>query len=439
MNLKNKTIAIIGAGPAGIAAAGYLADAGIKIALINRDIRPGGLVEYGIYFRKHIIKEAFRKQFISTLAKPNIRYYGNLIIGQNKPISIEHLKKAGFDAILIATGAQNTKYVGLPNETAAGVFHAKDITFYYNSLPGHGNKHLNLGPKIILIGLGNVMIDIARYLIHEEKVDQIITTARRGPSEVKFTQKEWLTVANNLDKKSFEAEMEQCEPIMEAVKQNYQEAYQKFFKSIHKAYPKDSETKLSFDFFAQPKQIVLDKEGKVKGLEIVETELILQKNGYMHPQETGTVRTIPADQIIFCVGDGVDMDLGLPLDKQGEFITNQKSSYQDNEIIYQLAANNQNIFVAGWARKPSKGLAGQAKKDGIQAARTIEKYLLDQSTSNINTIEKFESFIKNQIIITKEDWMQLIEIENQLANIRGLPFFRFSSNEDMLRILKKKH
>ena len=44
----------------------------------------------------------------------------------------------------------------------------------------------------------------------------------------------------------------------------------------------------------------------------------------------------------------------------------------------------------------------------------------------------------DETIISKEDWMQLIDIEQQIASIRGLPFFRFSSNEDMLRILKKK-
>ncbi len=440
MTLENKHIAIIGAGPSGIAASGYLADAGAHIALINRDIRPGGLAEYGIYFRKHLIKESFRKQFINILSKPNITYLGNLKIGQDQPISIQTLEELGFDAILIATGAQNTKWLGLPHEDAPGVYHAKDLTFFYNSLPNHPIQNLNVGSKVVLIGLGNVMVDIARYLTHEEKVDEIIITARRGPGEVKFTQKEWLYIANNLDIEKFNQEMQKCKPIMQIAHQDYEESYQNFFKSMHKAYPKDSDTKISFDFFARPNQIIIDQQGKAIGLEVADTTLIEQKNGYLKPKDTGNLRIIDTDQIIFCIGDEVDQNLGLKTDQSNQFITVSPSDLSDlNEEQHQLENQYNNIFVAGWARKPSKGLAGQAKKDGIEAAQTIEKYLQSQSDSNNkDAIYQLKNKLTAQTIINKEDWIQLLDIENQIAEIRGLPFFRFSSNEDMLRILKKK-
>ena len=439
MTLENKHIAIIGAGPAGIAAAGYLTDAGAHIALINRDIRPGGLAEYGIYFRKHLIKESFRKQFINILAKQNITYFGNIKIGQDQPISIQTLEDLGFDAILITTGAQNTKWLGLPHEDASGVYHAKDLTFFYNSLPNHPIQNLSIGSKVVLIGLGNVMVDIARYLTHEEKVEEIIITARRGPGEVKFTQKEWLYIANNLDKPKFDQEMEKCKPIMETAHQDYEASYQSFFKSMHKAHPKDSETKISFDFFARPNQIIVDQQGKAIGLEVADTILIEQENGYLKPKDTGNKRIIDADQIIFCIGDEVDQNLGLQTDKWNQFITHSSERSEDEKIQYQLVHPQNNLFVAGWARKPSKGLAGQAKKDGIQAAQTIESFLQTHTTSQAeNAIQQLQTKLSSQTIINKQDWMQLLDIENQIADIRGLPFFRFSSNEDVLRILKKK-
>ena len=242
--------------------------------MINRDIRPGGLAEYGIYFRKHVIKESFRKQFINVLAKPNIHYFGHLTIGNDQLITIDDLQAMGFDAILVATGAQNTKWLGVINEDAIGVYHAKDLTFFYNSLPGHSVQTLNLGKKVILVGLGNVMIDIARYLTHEEKVDEIIISARRGPGEIKFTQKEWLYIANNLDQEKFDEEMLQCKPIMETVNQDYEKAYDSFFKSLHKAHPKDSETKISFDFYARPHQVITDENGKTIGLEVLTRSLL---------------------------------------------------------------------------------------------------------------------------------------------------------------------
>lgn len=439
MTLDNMHIAIIGAGPAGIAAAGYLADAGAKIALINRDIRPGGLAEYGIYFRKHLIKESFRKQFINILSKPNISYFGNLKIGKDQPLTIQTLEALGFDAILITTGAQNTKWLDLPHEDAPGVYHAKDLTFFYNSLPNHPVQNFSAGSKVVLIGLGNVMVDIARYLTHEEKVEEIVITARRGPGEVKFTQKEWLYIANNLDQEKFDQEMEKCKPIMEKAQQDFDESYQSFFKSMHKAHPKDSETKISFDFFARPNQIIVDQQGKTIGLEVADTVLIEQENGYLLPKDTGNTRIIPADQIIFCIGDEVDQNLGLETNQSNQFITRSNQELNSEEIQYQLEHPENNLFVAGWARQPSKGLAGQARKDGIQAAHAIESFLESApKTTEKNAIQLLKNNLSNQTIISKEDWIQLLDIENQIADIRGLPFFRFSSNEDMLRILKKK-
>jgi len=57
------SVLVIGAGPAGLFAAGALADLGVNVALLNRDLRPGGLAEYGIYHSKHKVKSVLRRQF----------------------------------------------------------------------------------------------------------------------------------------------------------------------------------------------------------------------------------------------------------------------------------------------------------------------------------------------------------------------------------------
>ena len=57
-----------------------LAEAGHEVVLINRDIKPGGLVEYGIYWNKHKMKEGIRAQFRKILADPRVHYLGNVKI-----------------------------------------------------------------------------------------------------------------------------------------------------------------------------------------------------------------------------------------------------------------------------------------------------------------------------------------------------------------------
>ena len=80
-NPSQYLVAVIGAGPAGIYAARQFSAAGAHVVLLNRDIKPGGLAEYGIYYDKHKMKEGLRKQFGQILDAPGIDYYGNVTVG----------------------------------------------------------------------------------------------------------------------------------------------------------------------------------------------------------------------------------------------------------------------------------------------------------------------------------------------------------------------
>ena len=75
-------VAVIGAGPAGLFASRLLALSDVHVVLLNRDILPGGLAEYGIYFDKFKMKEGLRRQFQQILELPAIDYYGNVKIGE---------------------------------------------------------------------------------------------------------------------------------------------------------------------------------------------------------------------------------------------------------------------------------------------------------------------------------------------------------------------
>ena len=183
-------VVVIGAGPAGLYAAKKLATSGARVALINRDIKPGGLAEYGIYHTKYKMKAGLRKQFAKIMNTPGINYYGNVSVGSESGLSLNDLKEMGFQAIMVTVGAQGTKWLGLPGEELKGVFHAKDIVYHYNKLPPFSTQEFAVGKRVALIGVGNVMIDIAHWLIRDLHVDEVTAVARRGPAEVKFTKKE---------------------------------------------------------------------------------------------------------------------------------------------------------------------------------------------------------------------------------------------------------
>lgn len=438
-------IAVIGAGPAGLFAARQLAEQGNFVVIINRDIKPGGLAEYGIYPTKYKMKEGLRKQFRQILEHPNIAYYGNVNVGDVGALNLFDIQMLSFQAILITAGAQGTKWLGLPGEnTTQGVYHAKDLVYYYNKLPPFSQKQFEIGRKVAIIGVGNVMSDIARYLITNVKVDEVIPIARRGPAEVKFDKKEIEHIIAHLDVEALDAEIERVRPIMEAVGQDPQASRDYILSALEKADPPQSHSKLKFIFLASPTSIISDGYGNFLGLEVEDNTLIRDAEGETKARSLGVKRLLDVDTVIFCIGDQVDKKLGLPI-QGNQFVKNPFPQYPVDGISYEaynpLAGKAiDGIFVAGWSREASVGLVGVARKDGERCAKAISQYL-----ENINPIahpdkiiQMFEQKVKDygKPVIQKTDLWKLQSVEQAEMMRLGLEDFKFASNEEMLKAIE---
>lgn len=444
MNAKevSYSVAVIGAGPAGLYAARQLALQGVKVVLINRDIKPGGLAEYGIYHDKHKMKEGLRSQFRQILEMPEITYYGNVTIGKEGDISLEELQNMGFQGIMVTVGAQGTKWLGLPGENLKGVYHAKDIVYHYNKLPPYSTYDYYIGRQVAIVGVGNVMMDIAHWTIRELKVDEVTAVARRGPAEVKFTKKEMANVIRNLDLEDLESEFNRVADRMRAVGQNPEEAKEYILSALPKALEPISSTRFRFRFLSSPKRILGDTQGKVCGLEVENTALEL-KNGDTKAVGLGTTYVLDVDTVVFCIGDRVDEKFGLPV-QWNAFVKNPQPRFPVDGISFEAydpekQAAIPGVFVAGWAREASSGLVGVARKDGEMGAEALMQYLhtlkpLDRPTE---PKEKLEARLKglNKKVVTKEDVAKLEEAERAEAQKLGVEEFKFKTNEEMLAVI----
>ena len=186
------TVFVVGAGPAGMFAAQKLAQAGHETIILNRDIKPGGLAEYGIYPLIDKMKIGLRKQFAKVLALPNVHYFGHVPVGSNSPITINDLRGFCPSALVFAVGAQGTKNLGLPGEELRGVYSAKDFVYYYNQLPPFASQDFSVGKRVVIVGMGNVMVDIARWLMVDSPkrcVEEVIVIARRGRWKLNSTRR----------------------------------------------------------------------------------------------------------------------------------------------------------------------------------------------------------------------------------------------------------
>ncbi len=431
-------VAVVGAGPAGLFGARQLANLGAQVVLFNRDIKPGGLAEYGIYPTKYNMKSGLRKQFRQVLEHPNIHYLGNLSIGMKGDMSLDDLRAMGFQAILVTAGAQGAKWLGLPGEDMKGVYQAKDVVYYYNKLPPNSQQEYRFGKRCAIVGAGNVMIDIARYLIRQEKVDEVIAVVRRGPAEIKFDKKEMEYVIANLDQDALDAEIARVTPIMRAVNQDPEAARASILEALPKAYPPVSESRFRFEFLTSPVQMKGVK-GFLTQLEVEDTTLIL-KDGDTKARGTGHKRVLDVETVIFAIGDKVEETFGLPV-QWNEFVKNENPRYPIEEVSYeafdpQAGAPIEGVFVGGWSRQASSGLVGYARKDGINAAKAVWEFLQTMQPDT-PAIEDLIAKIKerNKPIVTNDDIKRLEAVENEEARKRGLEEFKFASNEEMLRAM----
>ena len=425
-------VAVVGAGPAGLFGARELANQGARVVVFNRDIKPGGLAEYGIYPSKHTMKSGLRKQFRQVLDLPNLDYYGNVTVGEQGDLTMDDLRALGFQSILVTAGAQGTKWLGLPGEDLVGVYHAKDVVYFYNRLPPYRQKPFRFGKRCAVIGAGNVMIDIAHFLIRDAKVDEVIAIVRRGPAEVKFDKKEMEYVIANLDQNALEAEIERVTPILQAVNQDPVTARATIMEALPKGLTKVSDTKFRFEFLASPVQMFGDANGNLTEVEI-EDNILVEKNGDTKAKGTGNKRRLAVETIVFAIGDKVDESFGLPVE-WNEFVKSENPRYPVDGNSFETPFED--VFVGGWSRKASSGLVGYARKDGTNASKAVWQYLQTKQPMAANTdalVEKLKGLGKP--IVSKDDVRKLEAAETAEAQKRGLEEFKFDSNEDMLHAM----
>ena len=441
-------IVVIGAGPAGIYATGKLVEAGHHIVLVNRDIKPGGLAEYGIYFTKHRMKEGIRKQFWRILAHPRVYYFGNVRVGKTGDVTLDEVRELlRPSAILITTGAQGTKFLGIPGEQAPGVYHAKDLVYHYNNLPPFSQRPFLIGRRVAIIGIGNVMVDIAHYLVHARKVDEVIAVARRGPGQRAYTDKEFKAIAANLDTEDLRQELERIRSRVEAIGENVEELYGELTKYVD-APPEEgpSPTRFRFRFLCAPKEIVLGPDGRPIALRVEDTELVRRDHSIV-AKGLGTCWDIPCDTVIFAVGDKVDEEFGLPV-RGTEYVTNPNPDpHHPGDEAYQVYDPEkgevlEGLFVAGWSRKASDGLVGKAKQDGERGAEALLHYV-DRLPSGAGgdiaaRLERFRAHLRARGVrfVEYEDVQRLEEAERREAERRGVEWFKFATNEEMLRAIE---
>jgi ferredoxin--NADP+ reductase len=439
---------MVGAGPAALYCSGKLVEAGHTVLILNRDIKPGGLAEYGIYPTKHKMKEGLRNQFRRILAHPRLLYFGNVAVREDGAVRWRDLTALTPSAIIVAAGAQGTKSLGLPGEEGPSVYHAKDLVYHYNRLPPFTEREFPLGDRVAIIGIGNVMVDIAHYLVAVKRVGEVIAVARRGPGERAYDDREMEAIAASIDRQELRAELERIRPRLEQVGQDVEALYRELTNDCDVP-PEDgpSPTRLTFRFLASPTRIARDARGRVVRLEVEENALV-EREGKLAAKGLGQTSLLQVDTVIFAIGDRVDPTLGLPV-KNGGYATGSTAGREDAEAAqYQVVhpGNGQPVegaFVVGWSRSASEGVVGKARRDGEKGAAVANRFLAHRpSLARREIYQRRVGPLYRRLreqgvpVVHKGLWRILEKVEREEARRRGLPEFKFGRNEEMLEVLE---
>ncbi len=428
-------VAIIGAGPAGIFAADALTrqdDVPVSIDLIDRLPTPFGLVRHGIA-PDHPKMRAIRETLHRSLDQPLVRFVGNVDIGVD--LSLAELREH-VDAVIYTYGAALDRRLGIPGEELSGSLAATDVVAWYTGHPDADRERveaaLALARSVVVVGVGNVALDVARVLAREPSelestdmpqhvldvlaaapVEQVTILGRRGPAQAAFTTQE----LRELD------EMTAATVLVDAVDLELDPASEeraaadrvvgrnlKVLRGWAGHVLEAGRTPLRLRFFRRPVRLV--GEGRVTGLEVERTAV----DGDGRAVGTGELELLPADLVVRSVGYRGTPLPGLPVD--------ERSGTVPHDGVGRVQRDGQpsaGEYVAGWIKRGPSGVVGTNKHD---ARETVDALLADAADGTLavrgavdDLVETLQARGAEPVLL--EDWRAIDAAEVALGASYG--------------------
>lgn len=446
-------VAIIGCGPSGF----YAADAILKknipveIAMIDRLPAPFGLVRYGVAPDHPKIKNV-TKVFEKVLARPEVRFYGNVSVGID--FSISELKYF-FDALIFSYGAESDNRLGIPGEDLPGSHTATEFVAWYNGHPDYRERRFNLTCKsVAIIGQGNVAMDVGRILaktpdelktsdiaqhaldaLAQSKVEEIHIIGRRGPAQSAFTTEEIREFAHLTDAAPIvraedlvlnPASRLELEDPKEMIKKRNYETLQSFLGFDQAGRKK----KVFFHFFKSPK--ALQGTGRVQKI-LLEQNVLQGEAGSQRAKGTGRMEMMECGMVFRSVGyKGVALP-GLPFDEFSGTVTHQRGRIYSEEVLLS------GFYTAGWVKRGSSGVVGTNKPDSEETVTSLMEDLPYLKPCAKPETKAFEAFLAGYGIqtISFEDWQKIDAEEIRRGQAIGKPREKFVDVEEMLKAAEK--
>jgi ferredoxin--NADP+ reductase len=389
---------IVGAGPSGFYAADQLIGQGFQVDLLDALPTPFGLVRAGVAPDHPKIK-AVTRVYEKTAKKEGFRFFGGVRLGQD--ITRAELLER-YHVVLYALGTSDDNRLGIPGEDRPGSHAATHFVAWYNGHPDAADHEYDLSVKrAVVIGNGNVAIDVARMLVlHPDEltptdtadhaievlsnaqVEEVVLLGRRGPAQAAFTNPELRELAD-LQRAGVEVDATDLELDEHSARWLEEEADITARKNVEilrtyaEAGPKEASHRVILRFLRSPVEILGEgTDGPVTGVRVVKNRIQPTDGGGLRAVATGEEEVIECGLVLRSIGYRGRPVGDVPFDERRGLIRNE-----GGRVSSEAGDAHAGEYAVGWIKRGPSGVIGTNKKD---AADTVAKIVEDRDAGKLN-------------------------------------------------------
>lgn len=443
-------VAVVGSGPA----ACYVVEEllghrglDVRIDVFERLSVPWGLARFGVA-PDHQATKGVVDDFTRTMRNPKVRMFLDVEVGGE--ISHEDLTSR-YHAVVYAVGAMGDKHLDIPGEGLRGVHSATEFVAWYNGHPDFVDREFDLsGERAVIIGNGNVALDVARILLSDvdnlrrtdiadhaldqlanSNIREVSVVGRRGPGQAAFTTPELLGLSQCED---FDLAVEPSETVLDDATQQWA-ANQEESIALYKARliselgagPQTRAKRASLRFGLSP--VAIYGEDTVEGVRLVHNTLAFE-NGVVVARPSERVEELSAGLVLRSVGyRGLRMS-GVPFDDRRGVLPNV-----DGRVVDPGTGSPEvGVYAAGWIKRGPSGVIGTNKRC---AAQTTTALVEDWTAGRLLAVAKDDdiaSLVPDHLDFA--DWNLVDRHERALGRASSRPRVKLVTRADMRAVAR---